>query len=94
MRLTSDEFHMTADELRDLTVDVLGWLAWRAEAGADGRIAAADQDGRQLEVSVEQRADASRLAVDFAQGGDDRAAILLDEVHAAAFKRSLSASGF
>jgi hypothetical protein len=113
MELLSDTYHLSANVLREMAVDVLNWLDWRIDEGEDGHLevtVATEMGEARLEMEVvacgemvgETRGevqDKARgetqnpacvhcLRLRFPQQATGSISVLLDELHAAALKRT------
>jgi hypothetical protein len=97
MELLSDAYHLRADELRELIVDVLNWLDWSIAARREENfeVSVATELGEallEMEIvacgTTTNPADAHCLSIHFPQSATGSVGVLLDELHAAALKKS------
>ncbi len=103
MELFSDRYHLDEEDLREMTIDVLNWLNWRIVDIRNGHLEVTTDTEQgnallDLEIVTCGNADATEdssahcLKVSFPQSATGPVGVLLDELHAAALKRTLNTS--
>jgi hypothetical protein len=97
MELLADAYHRRADELRELIVDVLNWLDWNITTRQAGifEVSVVTELGEailEMEIvacgPITNPADAHCIGIHFPQSATGSVGVLLDELHAAALKKS------